>query len=511
MQVIKKYLFNKLNLPKIKKKFSDEKIVIIDRQRFPSVVKNYAAIEILRKKNDFDIEVITDLKKDNEIRLFYNFIGIDKIIKSFKLIYIILYPLIFLKLFFYFFYYFVFFLNNDLRSFIYRFKVSGIKIGDIIYDRYIRNDFSFIKANCYDLKLIRIYLFTIYKLFWIENYLRKKNVKLIIVNTHIYANNYSIGYKLAKKLKINLLYLKDFQITYFKNGIINKKTDPRAIIKKKLNKLKFSTKEKKEIRKYMSKRISGKLAHFDVKNAFGSKKKLINVFLKKNKINIKHYSKVVLLASHSLSDANHFHHEIGSFSPFKDYYSQLKETLEFAKNNSHILFFVRPHPSSNFWREEGVIKKLLLSYKYKNIHLLDKRINTDDAIKISDTVITVYGTIGIETASFYKKKPILAGKSVYSGLGFTLDSNTKKDYFNHILSNKKKFKLNNIEQQIADKAFYYHFLKLNIDYKSVIANRDRNMSDKKYFNNLNFFLKKNSLKSDRYYKELNNNINNVKF
>ena len=511
MQVIKNYLFEKLNLPKIKKKPSKKKIIIIDRQRIPSVLKNYVALEILSKKNNFDVEVITDLKKNHEISLFYNSIGIDKIVKSFKLIYVILYPQITAKLILYFFYYFIFFLNNDLRSFIYKFKVSDINIGDIIYDRYIRNDFSFVKANYYNFKLIRIYLFTIYKVFWIENYLKKRNVKLIIVNTHVYANNYSIAYKLAKKLGINLLYLKDFQITYFKNGLINKETDPRAITKKKLNKFKFSNNEKKEIKKYMSKRVSGQLAHFDVKNAFGSKKKLINNFLKKNKVRIKHFSKVILLASHSLSDANHFHHEIGSFSPFKDYYSQLVETLEFAKNNSDILFFVRPHPSSNFWKEEGLIKKLLLNYKYKNIHLLDKRINTDDAIKISDTVITVYGTIGIETASFYKKKPILAGNSVYSGLGFTLDSKTKKDYFKHILSNKKKFKLNMIEQQTADKAFYYHFLKLNMDYDSVIANRDRNISYKEYFNNLNFYLKKNSLKRDRYYKELNKHISNIKF
>ena len=82
----------------------------------------------------------------------------------------------------------------------------------------------------------------------------------------------------------------------------------------------------------MKKRISGKLSHFDVKNAFGSKKNKINEFLVKKNVNLKSYSKIILLASHSLSDANHSHFEIGSRSPFKDYFSQIKETLDLIKS-----------------------------------------------------------------------------------------------------------------------------------------------------------------------------------
>lgn len=504
-----KIILKKTKLSKIKINATGKKILIVDRQRIFSVMKNYSAIKILEKKNLLDLHILTDLKSNSNISIFYKFLGFEKIVNSFRFKYLIFNPLILIKTFFHFLRYLIFFIKNDLNNFINQFKINEIKIGDIIYDRYIRNDHSFLNPRFLDLKLIRIFLTTVFKVYWIENYIKKEEIKLILINTHIYANNYSIAYKLAKKLKINLLYLKDFQITYFKKGLISKKNDPRAITLDKIKKIKFLDKEKFLLLKYMKKRVSGKLPHFDVKNAFGSKKNTIYKLLNKKEINLKNYSKKILLASHSLSDANHFYFELGSKSPFKDYYSQVVETLEFAMENKDIFFFVRPHPSSSFWKEDGLIKKILDKYNAHNICLLDNNINTNDAINISDTVITVYGTIGLESASYYKKKPILAGSSIYSNLGFTLDSKTKEEYFNHILSDKKNFNLSKVDQLKADKALYYYFLKFNIEYDSIIANRIRNISDKKYFENLQNYLKKKALNQDEYYKELEKKIRKI--
>ena len=505
-----KNIFDHIKLNKIKTYLVGKKILIIDRQTIFSVMKNYSAIKILENKNKFDVSILTDLKNISNILEFYKHLGFKKFTNSFKIGYLITFPFISIKIIFHLLNYFKYLLNNNFEKFINSYEVSGIIVGDIIYDRYIRNDYSFLKPSFFEIKLIKIFLYTVFKVYWIENYLKKKNINLIIINTHVYSNNYSIGFKLSKKLKINLLYLKDFQITYFKKGAISKTNDPRAITRKKLKNVKFSNKEKNSLNRYMKKRTSGKLSHFDVKNAFGSKKNKINEFLIRKNVNLKSYSKIILLASHSLSDANHYHFEIGSRSPFKDYFSQIKETLDFAKNNKNLLFLVRPHPSSSFWKEEGLIEKILVQYKSKNIILLDNKINTDDAIRISNTVITVYGTIGLETASYYKKKPILAGRSIYSNLGFTLDSSTKDEYFKNILLNKEKFQLNKVEQRFADKALYYHFLKFNSEYDSVIANRDRNISEKKYFDDLSKYLNINSIIKDKYFQNLHSIIKKIK-
>ena len=510
MSLTKKFLFNKKKINKVITSPKGKKVLIVDRQRFSSVIKNYCAIKILEKKFLLDINVLTDLDKSSEISKLYNQLGFKSLIKTFYLRYLFFSPLIVFKTFLHLFNYFIFFFTKDFYEFIYNYSVSKIKVGDLIYDRYLRNDYSFFKPSVFDLKLIRIFLYTAFKVYWIEKLIHKKKIKLIFVNTHIYANNYSIAYKLAIKNKIDIVYLKDFQITYFKKGLVTKETDPRAITKKKLKKLLLSHKERILISRYMKKRTSGKLPHFDVKNAFGSKKTLLTKLLFKKKIDLNNYKKKILLASHSLSDANHFHFELGSKSPFRDYYTQIIETLNFAKKNNEILFFVRPHPSSAFWKEDGIIKRVVEKYNSRNIVLLDNSINTDEAINNSDTVITVYGTIGLETASHYKKKPILAGNSVYSSLGFTLDSNSKEEYFNHILSDKKKYNLNKTEQENADKAFYYYFLKFNHEYKSVIASQIRNLSQEKYCDNLKKFLNNSSLNKDLYFKNLEKILSKIK-
>ena len=75
-----------------------------------------------------------------------------------------------------------------------------------------------------------------------------------------------------KKQMIKDYFYKD----KFYKKIIAKKNDPRVITLDKLKKISLSTKETSLLSKYNEKRFTGKLPHFDVKNAFRSKKKLKN-------------------------------------------------------------------------------------------------------------------------------------------------------------------------------------------------------------------------------------------
>jgi hypothetical protein len=75
---------------------------------------------------------------------------------------------------------------------------------------------------------------------------------------------------------------------------------------------------------------------------------------------------------------------------------------------------------------------------------------------------------------------------------------------------KEKFQLNKIEQRFADKALYYNFLKCNFEYDSVIANRDRNISEKKYFDDLAKYLNINSITKDKYFQNLHSGIKKIK-
>ena len=99
MSKIKKSLFKKIKFDEIVTTSKGKKVLIVDRQRFASVIKNYCAIKILQKKNPLDIEVLTDLDKSNEILKLYNQLGSKKTINSLNIKNFFLSPTILVKTF----------------------------------------------------------------------------------------------------------------------------------------------------------------------------------------------------------------------------------------------------------------------------------------------------------------------------------------------------------------------------------------------------------------------------
>jgi hypothetical protein len=510
MSNLKKILKN-IKLSKISNYNSKNKILLIDRGRVDSVLRNYYVVKLLQEKTRLDPVIITDLKSENLTIQFYKQLGFKKFFRSFKIKYIALYPIFFLKFLKYFFYYLKYAINNDVFKFIREYKVENIFVGDIIFDRFIRNDYKFLNVKLFNIKFLIILSYTIYKIFYIEKFIKENQVKFIILNTHNYANNNAITFKLAKKLKINLIYSKGFQFFYFKKGNYSKFTDPRIITLSKLNEINGFKNYKQKLKKHMDLRLKGKLPHFDVKNAYANKKITIKKFLKK-KVNLIEFDKKILLASHSLSDANHHYFEYRVRSPFESYYKQLIETLQFAKNHKNILFLVRPHPSSVFWHEEGLIGKICNEFKkFSNIQLVDSNFSTADLLNFVDTVITVYGTIGLECSGFFHKKPIIAGKGFYSDLGITLDSHTKEQYFRNILKNKNSHKMTKREIHISEKCLYYHEKIVNREYESIICSSNRLIEAKKYYNNFLNFHENKKLKKDNYLKLIEKKIKIIKY
>lgn len=497
-----KKLIKKIHLKKIKSFKHGKRILLADRGRLESVLKNYSAIKILERKFNVNPIVLTQGNLNDNVNLLYEKLGFKnffKISDRFDLV-----PKFFfiLRSIYEFIKCSKYFIKNSFYNFIYQYKVSEINIGDIIYDRYIRDNQRYLNPKFFHWSFLKFFFITIFKTLYLSYYLKKNKIELIIVNSHSYANNYSIVFKLAKIQKIDLLFLKDFQMSYFKKGQYSKEKDPRILTKSKINKISLTKKKKKLLYIHMKKRITGQLDHFDVKNAFGKKNASINDLFKKNRVEVRNFRKKVLIASHALADANHFYFEFDVKSPFFDNYTQLIHSLEFAKKNKDILFILRPHPSSKFWREEGVVKKILKKYSAKNILYAANNFSTHDLLQSVDTVLTVYGTIGIEFAGYYKKKPILAGIGVYSNLGFTLDTVKSKDYYNNILLDKSKHRLNFNEFKMAEKALYYFEIIVKKEYQSFITRTKTLINDKNYLNDLIKFLKSNNFQDDLYYKNL---------
>ena len=398
---------------------------------------------------------------------------------------------------------FVWFINN--------FKVKKIKIGDLIYDTYVRNRKRY-KNPRVDLTFLNILFKAVYRTINISNIISNYPAKFIFVSTSTYANNDAIALRigLEKKIKVIEPTPYDFykydkrNITYGKYNLFSQGLK-KKVLNKKININKINL--------FLKNRFKGKLktiqtAPRDLKIA-NQNKYLVNKskLLKKLKIDSSNIKKIILIAPHCFSDSPHGN---GTFFIFRDYYQQFQETLEFIDKKSfpNILWLVRPHPSTGWFNEVGSVEELLS--KYKNNKLIKlcsvKFINTSDLVEICDHVITGRGNIGLEFAC-KGKYSILAGAASYSGLNFTKESKSKMEYFSKLLNIQKISKLNKQQTLNAKKATYYlennlfnplRFSKI-LDHKIV---REGTKAGKRgdefiFCNKLINSLKKNSFESSR--------------
>lgn len=164
-----------------------------------------------------------------------------------------------------------------------------------------------------------------------------------------------------------------------------------------------------------------------------------NVFTKSKEdiykaLNLDLNKKTSVVFSHILWDANLFYGE----DLFEDYADWFENTVRAACSNNNINWIIKLHPA-NLWKRardkaSGELAEITLIREKigelpDNVRLLypDTKISTMSLFSIADYGITVRGTVGIELPCF--GVPVLtAGTGRYSGLGFTIDSNTKEEY-----------------------------------------------------------------------------------
>lgn len=155
-------------------------------------------------------------------------------------------------------------------------------------------------------------------------------------------------------------------------------------------------------------------------------------FIKKLDLNPKY--KTAILFTHILWDATLFFGK----DIFENYEEWLVESIEKMTKIKKINWIIKCHPANSVknvrdgtsvYSEIELIKKTFKKLP-KNIKILDHKsnISTLSLFKFIDTCITVRGTVGME-ASCYGVPVITAGTGRYDRLGFTFDSDNKKEYF----------------------------------------------------------------------------------
>ena len=245
-----------------------------------------------------------------------------------------------------------------------RFKLSGVQIGDLLYDTYLKKNYDLIPTiNLKDEKFLDftkkfIILFLIWQKFFKEN-----KIKSVIASHSVYSlaiplrialskkkDAYVLSPQYLRKLNQHLIY-QSCETSYFKK------------IFKKINKT-----NKKKILNVSKIKIESRLSgHYSSDYPYVTKSPFGNI--KKTKLLKDNNKKKILIATHDFFDGPH----ANGFHIFPDYYHWFKFLCEISKKTDY-QWYVKTHPLYGAeWKryveyERKVVKNILKDYK--NITLL---------------------------------------------------------------------------------------------------------------------------------------------
>ena len=182
---------------------SNGHVLLVDRGRYLSAINSSIMTSAINKKHKVNALVITDYDDNSNIVNLYKSFGFKNfhlgfryklILKKFfifiKAIYLLIKSIIVIK-------------KKDFFWFINNFKVENIKIGDLIYDTYIRNYHKFINPKI-DIIFVNILFKSIFRILNILSFVEKYPIKFIVIGTPTYSHNGGIALRigLEKNIKV---------------------------------------------------------------------------------------------------------------------------------------------------------------------------------------------------------------------------------------------------------------------------------------------------------------------
>jgi hypothetical protein len=197
----------------------------------------------------------------------------------------------------------------------------------------------------------------------------------------------------------------------------------------------WTTAHDQQLEQILADRYSGRW-FLQARNQPGTAQKNRNEILAK--LQFDPAKKTAVIFSHILWDANLFYGD----DLFGDYGDWLVQTVRAACQNSEVNWLIKLHPA-NVWKRarerfEGEYAEVSLIHREigalpAHVRLLpaETDISTFSIFQIADYGITVRGTTGMELPCF-GVTTFTAGTGRYSGLGFTVDSQSKEEYLGRL-------------------------------------------------------------------------------
>ena len=323
--------FIKNNKNKVKYFEGADNFLIVDRERlYQSIYLSIFALALNKKKNINPLLLVNN-HQDKNISKIYKSFGISKCIKIFDIYNIFFDFVILCKTFLYSCLNIIKIKAYGFEWFVKELKIENIKIGDLIFDTYIRRDHSYINPKI-NIKFIKILITSIFRTLKMKKIVLKNNIKYVINQSNTYSYNSGISTRVGVALNKVVYFQEENHLTIYSEKAIKRgkfviRNEYFNKIKDKINIIKAKS--------FFKNRMNGKSSkvHLNTFDGTGVKSSDIlysnrfkKIYTKKKLIETlkcqKEYKKIILLGAHAYSDAPH---SMGTDFVFMDYYSNLSE------------------------------------------------------------------------------------------------------------------------------------------------------------------------------------------
>ncbi len=235
----------------------------------------------------------------------------------------------------------------------------------------------------------------------------------------------------------------------------------------------------------------------DAKFAFGNDQEIVSRELLCKMFEWDPAKKIVIVMSNMLTD--------GVFTNrwylFRDLLTWLEETLKQAGDIDNVNWLVKPHPSDVKNKVKITARDIYDKYNKSNHHVkfIPDIMGSRSLPGIVDAVLTVRGSAGIEYSCF-GIPCVIAGESLYSGLGFVHEPQTVGEYFDY-LHRLDELKTLSDEQVERAKTFAYIYLELSRVKCSLVPQLDRfsGYEKSKLWSDFNDAVNGANIENDRLY------------
>jgi hypothetical protein len=214
----------------------------------------------------------------------------------------------------------------------------------------------------------------------------------------------------------------------------------------------------------LEKRFSGLLEQIDVKMAYRNKKHYGLEELRL-RLGITNQNPIVFVFAHVFSDAPQGNSD-GSL--FEDYFVWLRETITRASKIEKINWVIKEHPSVKAYGEKGLVEKMVRKYCPDSscVFVCPHDFSTANVKNIAHAVVTAQGTAGLEFACV-GLPVVITSKPFYSGFGFTLEPESRSEYF-QMLENLMEIRRPDSDQVRLANIVFASFGKMFLNDNSII-------------------------------------------